>query len=419
MEFVSGLAVVLILCIFFICIGYVKAPPDTAFIISGFRKPRILIGKAGIRIPFLERLDKLSLKMFSVDVKTTDFVPNAEYINVKVDATVKIRIGQSEEMMTLASKFFLNEKDYVVNNEYVELAQGKYEKSFVNALLRKLTEFKEPDDEHIRACLPEWLYRLLKAQYDGETLGMIIDMYQSIPSVYYRLNKSKASFDDLKQYDIDVMNDDIFTCGRNLLDTEGYRNGLFYVQDLNSSSLYRHLDLRNDHTLLDVCSAPGSKLFNCLDIIKPENAYANDVHENRVNLIRKMAEKLGYEGINYLCSDDRKLNDTLNMRFDRIMLDAPCSGLGVIGRKPDLKFHVRPESLDELQKLQSELIRCMDPLLKTDGIMLYSTCTLNRKENNVLIKRFLDEYPYELLEEDTIINGYGDAFYYAKLKKVK
>ena len=91
--------------------GYVKAPPDTAYIISGFAKPRILIGKAGIRIPFLERLDKLSLKMFSVDVKTTDYVPNAEYINVKVDATVKIRIGQDPEMMLLASKFFLNENE--------------------------------------------------------------------------------------------------------------------------------------------------------------------------------------------------------------------------------------------------------------------------------------------------------------------
>ena len=91
--------------------SYVKAPPDTAYIISGFRKPRILIGKAGFRIPFLERLDKLSLKMFSVDVKTADYVPNAEYINIKVDATVKIRIGQSDEMMILASKFFLNENE--------------------------------------------------------------------------------------------------------------------------------------------------------------------------------------------------------------------------------------------------------------------------------------------------------------------
>ena len=99
MEILIGVSAFVVLLLLFILIGYVKAPPDTAYMISGFRKPRILIGKAGIRIPFLERLDKLSLKMFSVDVKTTDFVPNAEYINVKVDATVKIRIGQSQRFM--------------------------------------------------------------------------------------------------------------------------------------------------------------------------------------------------------------------------------------------------------------------------------------------------------------------------------
>ncbi|MGM9603282.1 MAG: flotillin family protein, partial [Faecousia sp.] len=89
MNFLIGLGIVAAAIVALLAVGYVKSPPDTAYIISGFRKPRILIGKAGIRIPFLERLDKLSLKMFSVDVKTTDFVPNAEYINVKVDATVK------------------------------------------------------------------------------------------------------------------------------------------------------------------------------------------------------------------------------------------------------------------------------------------------------------------------------------------
>ena len=104
--------------------SYVKAPPDTAFIISGFMKPRILIGRAGLRIPFFERMDKLSLKMFSVDVKTTDYVPNAEYINVKVDATVKIRIGQSEEMMTLASKFFLNEGEEMIIRRVQDTLEG-------------------------------------------------------------------------------------------------------------------------------------------------------------------------------------------------------------------------------------------------------------------------------------------------------
>ena len=119
-----GIAIPVAAVLLLISIGYVKAPPDTAYIISGFLKPRILIGKAGIRIPFLERMDKLSLKMFSVDVKTTDFVPNAEYINVKVDATVKIRIGQNMEMMTLASRFFLNESEAMIISRVQDTLEG-------------------------------------------------------------------------------------------------------------------------------------------------------------------------------------------------------------------------------------------------------------------------------------------------------
>ena len=124
MEILIGVGAVVVFLIIILLIGYVKAPPDTAYMISGFRKPRVMIGRAGIRIPFLERLDKLSLKMFSVDVKTTDFVPNAEYINVKVDATVKIRIGQSEEMMSLASKFFLNEGEDAIIRRVQDTLEG-------------------------------------------------------------------------------------------------------------------------------------------------------------------------------------------------------------------------------------------------------------------------------------------------------
>ena len=88
-------------------------------------------------------------------------------------------------------------------------------------------------------------------------------------------------------------------------------------------------------------------------------------------------------------------------------------------RKPDLKFHIKPESLDELEILQYELLESMDPLLNIDGILLYSTCTLNKKENTRLINRFIKNHPdYELLEEDTIINKMGDCFYYAKIRKI-
>ena len=322
--------------------------------------------------------------------------------------------------MALFERFNLNEKDYVVNNEYAKLGRNRYEKAFINALLHKIKEQKPIDKASVEANLPEWIYGLLKSQYPEEELERIINVYQNIPKVYYRLNKKRCSYADLEHLGIEIINDEVFTSSRNLLSSKESAEGMFYVQDLNSASLYHNLDLEPDMSLLDVCSAPGSKLFNCLDIIAPRNAYANDIHENRVELIRKMADKLGFEGINYLNHDGRELKDHLDKRFDRIMLDAPCSGLGVISRKPDLKFHIRPENLDELQVLQRQLLDSADSLVKKDGILLYSTCALNKKENSRLISRFLeDNDDYVLLKDETIINGMGDCFYYAKLKKIK
>ena len=120
----APIAVVAVFLLILILSGYVKAPPDVAYIISGFRKTRVLVGRAGIKIPFLERLDKLSLQMISVDVKTTDFVPNSEYINVKVDATVKIRVGREDELMQLAMANFLNAKEEQIVGKVQDTLEG-------------------------------------------------------------------------------------------------------------------------------------------------------------------------------------------------------------------------------------------------------------------------------------------------------
>lgn len=120
----APIAVVAVFLLILILSGYVKAPPDVAYIISGFRKTRVLVGRAGIKIPFLERLDKLSLQMISVDVKTTDFVPNSEYINVKVDATVKIRVGRDDELMQLAMANFLNAKEEQIVGKVQDTLEG-------------------------------------------------------------------------------------------------------------------------------------------------------------------------------------------------------------------------------------------------------------------------------------------------------
>ena len=347
---------------------------------------------------------------------------NYEFLHFQIEDEIKKSTSLKTRLiliMALYERFVLKEKDYVVNNEYVDLASNKYEKSFINALLHKIKKLKECDDEAKRNNLPEWIYRLLKSQYNEEELEQIINVYRSIPEVYYRLNKAKADFKDFEDHDIEITNDDIFTSRKNLLNTDSYKDGLFYIQDLNSSSLYRHLDLKQDDVLLDVCSAPGSKLFNCLDIVKPVNAYSNDIRKNRVVLIEKMAHKLGFNSVHYLNYDGREIKDNIDVKFDKILLDAPCSGLGVIGRKPDLKFHIKPESLDELQLLQYELLESMDQLLKDNGLILYSTCTLNKKENERLVKKFIDNNPkYRLEEDETIINDKGDCFYYAKIRKV-
>ena len=116
--------IIALLLLFIICSGYVKAPPDTAYIISGLRKRRVLIGKAGVRIPFLERIDKLPLQMISIDVKTTDYVPNHEYINVKVDATVKIRVSQDPGKMELAMANFLNSDEDEIIEKVKDTLEG-------------------------------------------------------------------------------------------------------------------------------------------------------------------------------------------------------------------------------------------------------------------------------------------------------
>ena len=128
-----------------------------------------------------------------------------------------------------------------------------------------------------------------------------------------------------------------------------------------------------------MCSAPGSKLFNALDIVDPKNSYCNDLYYQRVELIRKKAQILRFKGINYLIGDAREIGKKTDVHFTHILLDAPCSGLGVIGRRPDLKFHITPSSLDELETLQREMLDSAYELLLPDGVLLYSTCTLNTK----------------------------------------
>lgn len=322
-------------------------------------------------------------------------------------------------MMALYERYFLKEKEYAVNNSYVELSKTKYDKSFINATLRNIRELKYSDNEWINVSLPEWLYKLIKKQYPDD-YRTIIENYHSVHKTYYRLNANKTDFDYLKdKYDIEIMENNVFISKQNLINTDDFNNGFFYIQDINAAKLTSVLKLKEDYTLLDVCSAPGSKLFNTLELLKDSNTFSNDLNSTRLELIKKKALILGYKNINFLNCDGRYLNSKLNMKFDVIMMDVPCSGLGVIGRKPDIKFHIKPENLDELQNIGYEILNNCSKLLKEDGQILYSTCTINRKENEKQIEKFIKNNPeFNIIEEKTIIESYGDLFYYCLLSRV-
>lgn len=322
-------------------------------------------------------------------------------------------------MMALYERYFLKEKEYAVNNSYVELSKTKYDKSFINATLRNIRELKYSDNEWINVSLPEWLYKLIKKQYPDD-YRTVIENYHSVHKTYYRLNPNKTDFDYLKdKYDIEIMENNVFISKQNLINTDDFNNGFFYIQDINAAKLTSVLKLKEDYTLLDVCSAPGSKLFNTLELLQDSNTFSNDLNSTRLELIKKKALILGYKNINFLNCDGRYLNSKLNMKFDVIMMDVPCSGLGVIGRKPDIKFHIKPENLDELQNIGYEILNNCSKLLKEDGQILYSTCTINRKENEKQIEKFIKNNPeFKIIEEKTIIESYGDLFYYCLLSRV-
>ena len=322
-------------------------------------------------------------------------------------------------MMALYERYFLKEKEYAVNNSYVELSKTKYDKSFINATLRNIRELKYSDNEWTNVSLPEWLYKLIKKQYPDD-YRTVIENYHSVHKTYYRLNPNKTDFDYLKdKYDIEIMENNVFISKQNLINTDDFNNGFFYIQDINAAKLTSVLKLKEDYTLLDVCSAPGSKLFNTLELLKDSNTFSNDLNSTRLELIKTKALILGYKNINFLNCDGRYLNSKLNMKFDVIMMDVPCSGLGVIGRKPDIKFHIKPENLDELQNIGYEILNNCSKLLKEDGQILYSTCTINRKENEKQIEKFIKNNPeFKIIEEKTIIESYGDLFYYCLLSRV-
>lgn len=325
--------------------------------------------------------------------------------------------------LSLYERFIMGHEAYVTVNEYVKLAGNKQERAFLNALLRKIDTFACPsgDDEALALLysLPLWLFKLLKAQYTPSEFQAFLTNLKEIPQVYYRLNPKLANWNKLNAYSIKKIDERFFTSAESLIESPLFKKGYFYIQDYNSGQIVDRLALQRGQKYLDVCAAPGAKLFNALECLAEEDVYAADIYPKRLALVKERAAQLGYPAVNYLVHDAREKFAGFNAYFDRILVDAPCSGLGVLKRKPDLRYRLKPSDLDDLVVLQAAILKTSALVLKKGGILVYSTCTLNTKENERQVRAFLKAEPgFKLLKEERL-DRYADTdrFYVAQLLK--
>lgn len=302
--------------------------------------------------------------------------------------------------------------DRAVFHEAVEIAKKRGHKGIaglVNGVLRSVQrkglpspgDLKDPIERFaVETSHPVWLLEQWLTQYDRDTVQKICDANNKLPVVTVRANTVKTSRDQL----LEVLKDEGIEAEPGSLvpeaikiqkgvvqQTEGFRNGLFTIQDESSMLAAHALDVKEGMNILDGCAAPGGKTTHIAQLMNNTgHVTALDLHQHKVNLIKQQAERLGLTNVTAQALDSRKASEKFReASFDRILVDAPCSGLGVIRRKPDIKWSKSLDDVHQLARVQTEILRALAPLLKPGGKLVYSTCTLEKEENEEVVASFL------------------------------
>jgi len=310
-------------------------------------------------------------------------------------------------------------------HEAVEIAKRRGHQgiaSLVNGVLRNC--LRQPEVWEIPADLPavkrialeashpEWLVNRWLSQYGEETTRDICHSNNLPPHPSIRVNRRKISRDELLaalQADFPeskaspLSPDGILLAGGNIVKTRWFQEGYCTVQDESSMLVAPALGAQPGMRVLDACAAPGGKTTHLAERMDNEGEIiACDIHPHKEQLIRETAGRLGHSMIRTVVSDALDLPERDLGQFDRILLDAPCTGFGVIRRKPDLKWNKSEADIREIANLQYRLLERMAGMLKPGGKMVYSTCTIEPEENQHLVERFVAEHPEYQLDRSLI-----------------
>ncbi|WJE17412.1 16S rRNA (cytosine(967)-C(5))-methyltransferase RsmB [Halobacillus sp. ACCC02827] len=306
--------------------------------------------------------------------------------------------------------------DHAIIHEAVEISKKRGHKgivSFMNGVLRNvqrnggrdLDEITDPVEKlAIRTSHPLWLVKRWAEQYGEEVTEAMCEannrhLPMSIRIQPLRMDReevvSRLEEDGLTVEESQLSPQGLIVTGGAILKHPLFAEGYVTVQDQSSMLVAEMMDLASGMTVLDACSAPGGKTTHIAEKMADEGEIlAYDLHEKKAKLVEKKAKQLQLTSITAGQADSRKLGEKhAAEHFDRILLDAPCSGLGVLRGKPDIKYHKTEQDIYSLRLIQDDLLDEMAPLLKSGGKLVYSTCTVDRHENEEAVKHFLSKHP--------------------------
>lgn len=353
-----------------------------------------------------------------------------KYVDISISPDMALLMDMSIYQFLFMDKL----PEYAIVNEAVNIASrvhhGKY-KAMINAMLRRFLregkreiEGNEAEQLSLRTSHPLWLIKMWEKQYSYEIAKKICEDNQGISHQCARVNTKVTSKAGIMAQNEDftdgnLSRDALVYLGGNIANTKEYLTGLVSIQDEASQCVAFFLDPQKDESILDMCAAPGTKTCHIATLMdNVGEVIALDVHEHRVQLIEQAAARLGMSIVKPWCLDARKVAEEFEeSSFDRVLVDAPCTGYGVLKRKSDIKVHMKPNDMDEIIALQKELLNEAAKMVKIKGTLVYSTCTINKKENEKQREAFLASHEnYEMVEEKMIFpfEYDTDGFYMAK-----
>ena len=304
---------------------------------------------------------------------------------------------------------FMNSDNKGVVWEATELTKKKYGMTiskFINGTLRnylrnKDTELKRLDDEknyEVLYSIPKWFYDTLEKQYGDNNLKQAITSLKKVPYLSVRINKLKYNEKEFEKFleknNIQIIKkvDTVYYVNSGLIIiSEEFKTGKIIAQDASSYLAAKNLGVLSNELVLDICAAPGGKTAVLAEQMENKGEIiAIDIHQHKIKLIETNMKKLGIDIVKAIVMDARNVNKQ-GRKFDKILVDVPCSGYGVIRKKPEILYSKNRENIEELAKLQLEILNSAADILKDGGELIYSTCTITDKENTDNIEKFLKE----------------------------